>query len=771
MIPSCIETALIQKAMRHIRYEGVPPQRRSRSYCLVDDKDGDHYPPKYTITLGYKLATGRCLHSGKFSGGPESNRFLESRGFTIIKCGCGGYPTDPIASQPVLPGKSANRPVRHSERCPECKTRVHELLERIYRTCLRNHRFPWPAHLRHYEGTSIFPALRNVATTLEEYRSFGLDDFMRAETVAPCDFWVPDPGFVVEFDESQHFTSPRKLALSAYPSDQSVGFSKKHWIALCEKHKARDNDPPYRDEQRAWYDTLRDIVPLLKGLRPTWRLYARDFAWCSLNPESCDDRRRFLDIAGQSDTPTHRPTAKTDAHVARAPSVVLRAALVFPKVSKGTSHGIPPSGAGAQEPDVPTLASFAGETVDFVLFPEGYIDSSDEGRIESLSKLASGLGAPLLVGALDKCADSTGRSRIWQVLIRFDPPDGSHSRVYVKHSTAKAVAFERSDWEPEIMLPTFKLEGVKAGATICHDHYLGLLPRFLAKRGARIWVNPSFNNVEDTKWSSVLRLRAVENGFFALCTLHDKGGRSTHPFAFSPEGKELLARKVGCKAGRPLSECKESGVIYVVDLDMNTVGKPFDWSQLPYPKKPRRDRKGQPLKPIRVKLIDKKPAVWVRRGWKTLEVSGGVVKTDRNRSIYVGVVPEERILDAAECFRVLDRAKRRKCAPIIWNTWEKFPTDPARLATLMMGRAIECCAPILVSDRTGIHELVELSNRIKIPVRRCVEASGKATVDIGYAWGLDNAFRPVTRCLPARNTDMRTRALERYRSLTKATQG
>ena len=767
MIPSCIETALIRKAMQRIRYEGVPPQRRSRSYCLVDEEDGGHYPPKYTITLAYKSATGRCLHSDEFSGGPESNRFLESCGFKVVKCGCGGHPAEPnrVTARPTREIRESIE--RHSERCPECKTRVRELLERIYGTCLRNHRFPWPAHLCHYEGTSSFPALRNVATVLEECRNFCLDDFMRAETVAPCDFWVPDPGFVVEFDESQHFTNPRKLALSAYPSDQSVGFSKKRWIALCEKHKARDNDPPYRDEQRAWYDTLRDIVPSLEGLRPTWRLYARDFAWCSLNPESSNDQRCFLDIARQSDVPTNRPTAKIDAHVARAPSV-LRAALVFPEVSKGTSHGIPPSGAGAQEPDVPTLTSFAGETVDFALFPEGYIDSSDKGRIKSLSKLASDLGAPLLVGAVDKCADSTGRT--WQILIRFDPPDGICSRVYTKHSTAEAVAFERSDWEPEIMLPTFELGGVKSGATICHDHYLGLLPRFLAKHGARVWVNPSFDNVMDIKWSSVLRLRAVENGFFALCTLHDKGGKSTHPFAFSPEGKELSGRKVGCKAERPLSECKESGTIYVVDLDMGTVGKPFDWSKLPCPRKPKGDRKGQPQKLIRVALINEKPAVLGRLGWQPLKEPGSVVETDHG-SIYVGVVPKGRILDAAECFYVLDRAKHRKFAPIIWNAWDEFPTDPARLATLMMGRTIECCAPILVSDRTGIHELVELSNRNKIPARRCVEASGEATVDIEFAWGLDNAFKPVTGSLTAGNTDMKTCALDRYRRLAEATQG
>ena len=50
-----------------------------------------------------------------------------------------------------------------------------------------------------------------------------------------------------------------------------------------------------RDEQRAWYDTLRDLVPSIKGLRPTVRLYARDRAWCSLDPDSKEDRSRHAD--------------------------------------------------------------------------------------------------------------------------------------------------------------------------------------------------------------------------------------------------------------------------------------------------------------------------------------------------------------------------------------------------------------------------------------------------------------------------------------------
>lgn len=758
MIPAFITKAHLVEAMRRVSREGVPPRRTGRDYCLV--KDGRHFPPKYTIALAHQVAKGQGLRSDKFSGGSESNNFLKAHGFDIVECNCGGScRAGSNTSPPDLSKKRTHitRPTRHSERCHECKIRVRDLLERIYGKCLKNHKFSWPAHLSSYEGTSIYSALRNVVAVLEKYRDFGFGEFVRAEKLASCDFWVPDPGFIVEFDESQHFTNPRKLALSAYPGDQPLGFSRERWITLCEQHNAKDDDPPYRDEQRAWYDTLRDFVPSLKGFGPTVRLYARDFAWCSLDADSSDDRQRFSAIALQDAAPAIRTTVDTSTSVAPM-AASLRVALIFPKVNRGTSHGVPPEGAGAQEPDIPTLASFRGETIDFALFPEGYIRSSDAKRIKSLKKLARDLNAPLLVGAIEGGIDSTGRAS--QVLIHFDP-DGSHRRMYTKHSTADSVAFEKPNWEPNVMLPTFELGSVRAGATICHDHYLGLLPRFLAKLGARVWVNPSFDNVSEIKWSSILRLRAVENRFFALCTLHDKGrGKSTHPFAFSPEGKELQGRQAGCEVARPLSKCNESGTIYVVDLDMRAVDEPLDWSRLPPAEKPKRARKGEPRKPVRVALRGGQPAIRGRSGWQTIE-AGCRVETNHG-SVYVGVVPKEQILDAAACFRILDCANQMECAPIIWNHWDRLPTSSARLATLMMGRAIECCTPILVSDGDGIHELVELSNRIKIPARRTIETTGETLVDIGNAWGLNNAFKIVTKHV---TRSVRGSVLDRYRRL------
>jgi len=55
-------------------------------------------------------------------------------------------------------------------------------------------------------------------------------------------------------------------------------------MALCKRIAARDNHPSYRDEQRAWYDTLRDFAPTLLGMKQTLRLYSRDLVWCALNP-------------------------------------------------------------------------------------------------------------------------------------------------------------------------------------------------------------------------------------------------------------------------------------------------------------------------------------------------------------------------------------------------------------------------------------------------------------------------------------------------------
>ncbi|MDD9996118.1 MAG: hypothetical protein OXQ89_00085 [Rhodospirillaceae bacterium] len=180
------------------------------------------------------------------------------------------------------------------------------MLERLYGTCLSSHRFKWPTGADAYDGTAIDGTLREVAAVLESNRGHSIADFVRSKTLYPCDFWVPDPGFIVEFDESQHFTRPRKHALAVYAKERLLGFSANRWMNLCEQHDAKDNDLPFRDEQRAWYDALRDLVPTTRGLLPTVRLYARNLAWCSLEPNNRDDRERFSHLI-RYETPLLKP--------------------------------------------------------------------------------------------------------------------------------------------------------------------------------------------------------------------------------------------------------------------------------------------------------------------------------------------------------------------------------------------------------------------------------------------------------------------------------
>ena len=445
---------------------------------------------------------------------------------------------------------------------------------------------------------------------------------------------------------------------------------------------------------------------------------------------------------------------------APAPAASVRVALVFPTVRSASTQGIPPTGSGAQDPAVPSFDAFCGEEVDFVLFPEAYFSPSDSARVASLSELACELNAPVLVGAADP--DNTGRT--WQTLIRFSPGQSPHL-VYTKHSTAGAVAFELADWNPHVNLPTFELGDLRVGATICHDHYLGLLPRHLAACGAHVWVNPSYDNVRDIKWSSILRLRAVENRIFSLCTLHHDVRRrtSTHPFGFAPNGRELHARRAGRSDPRPLSRCREPDAIYIVDLDLQQATQPLDWQQLPESDHPRKPRGGSTLlqRLVRLAAPDGKPSIYSLAGWQQINVSTRV--ETKHGPLYVGLVRDGDLLDASACFRVMDEAAANHATPMIWNQWSRLPSRPTQIAPLMMGRSIECCAPVVLSDQTGIREVVELSNRNKIPARRAVQKNGEATADLRYAWGLRSAFKIVTECVPRHLT---ARALDRYRMLS-----
>jgi len=181
----------------------------------------------------------------------------------------------------------------HNERCRKCKETVRAMLEKLYGSVVPNRRITLATRPGGYADTPVYPALEGIYRSLQQHRGF--EKFVRADYV-DADFFIPDPGFVVEFDESQHFTEPRLIALENYPAAVQVGYSISRWKKLCLDLDRHDNRPLDRDEQRAWYDTLRDFLPASKGFLPTLRLYARERVWCEFDPDNPADVARFREL-------------------------------------------------------------------------------------------------------------------------------------------------------------------------------------------------------------------------------------------------------------------------------------------------------------------------------------------------------------------------------------------------------------------------------------------------------------------------------------------
>ena len=137
----------------------------------------------------------------------------------------------------------------HNERCPDCKDTIERMLKQIYGDVKPNYKFRTGTNPEDFSDNPFYDDLQRIYENLQNYR--GNKNFVITDTLPNCDYYVPDPGFVLEFDESQHFTMPRKIALLSYPYKSRSGFSLAQWIYTCDKIKAHDPDPIYRNEQRA----------------------------------------------------------------------------------------------------------------------------------------------------------------------------------------------------------------------------------------------------------------------------------------------------------------------------------------------------------------------------------------------------------------------------------------------------------------------------------------------------------------------------------------
>ncbi len=185
----------------------------------------------------------------------------------------------------------------HNTRCNHCKDRLDELFRYHYGSIEHKHKVQVPVHLEklgEFTNLRTFQKLEKIYHALEGFKQ--QKQFVKSVNLQRCDIFIPQLMRIVELDETQHFSAARAIALEQYPKSFELGFSRKQWILYCRHYNSKDPMPPYRDEQRAWYDTIRDFLPFLIGYAPTIRIHIGDFAWCELDSSSKSDRNKFREL-------------------------------------------------------------------------------------------------------------------------------------------------------------------------------------------------------------------------------------------------------------------------------------------------------------------------------------------------------------------------------------------------------------------------------------------------------------------------------------------
>lgn len=243
---SVVKKTHIFKACK--KYVSDNKKKTARNTFLVIGKN--KYPAKFIRGLSYQISTGSALNPNvDYSGGKETIRFFSKLGFDTEYKG-----KIIIGEQTDINKKSLNQLKQ--------KKILMSLIKQHFGNVETEVGFNW---LLVPKEQDMNPAIKKVANSLAEYRGF--KNYSSPGKSLKCDFFVPAINTIIEYDERQHFSLPRSISLSKYPRNISFGFDKKEWQSKSKLINAKDSDPEYRDEQRAFYDSLRDILSAKNNIR------------------------------------------------------------------------------------------------------------------------------------------------------------------------------------------------------------------------------------------------------------------------------------------------------------------------------------------------------------------------------------------------------------------------------------------------------------------------------------------------------------------------
>ena len=234
-----------------------PEHSKARSAFLIHD--GVKLPAKFILRLAYKEVSGYMPPSEALTGGRASVRVLTDLGFNAV--------------YEKVEGRVNRNPIKNARR-----SAFKDTLEKHFGKVETEKKFEEIRIPDLSDRSSMDADLLLILDEIESFRKMKIKKWNTNGKLS-FDFFVPAKNIVIEFDERQHFTLPRAASLRTYAGTTKLGFDKGKWIQLCEDINAGDNSPEYRDEQRAFYDAIRDVMAPRVGLKPVIRIYESDVLW------------------------------------------------------------------------------------------------------------------------------------------------------------------------------------------------------------------------------------------------------------------------------------------------------------------------------------------------------------------------------------------------------------------------------------------------------------------------------------------------------------
>lgn len=508
---------------------------------------GKLYPAKHIRSLAYKVVHGTEISKSEFSGGRETVEFFHSLGFTTKYTPSRN--SEENTKIGVIPesaeGKIIKRKVNKPERVNvvpadlekrgasisipgkgviEQKNALQLVLNRCFEGDIVSEKtFDWLI------TPSDKTRFKYLIDALHGYR--GKSGFDKANYKLRCDFVCESKKLIFEYDERQHFSLARKAALESYPEKLPLDFDKLKWISACEQIKAKDNFPPNRDETRAYYDSIRDLLCLENGYRLI-RIMHGEHDW-----NSQEAVRHLEEITGIG-------IVKQPVRKAIASTLKIGLYIQGDKDRNFLSFG-------------KRLKDVSKQDMDILVFPEtcyttygadfyGIRISDDDEVMRPIGRalqISEKIGCAVIIGAEDKYG------LIYNVYANaFAKKGETEYRIYIKHTMANNSPLGFPEYKDRIsdIFDPIILKGNRIGMTICYDCNHSAFSRAWGKQGVDIIINSTGGNVVYQKWHRYNKARSLENKCFSFCTMgYSKNDKiNSYAFAFTPNGAQMEGRPI-----------------------------------------------------------------------------------------------------------------------------------------------------------------------------------------------------------------------------------